>query len=510
MLFCTVHTLNAQTILPTPEVFIVNEGEYRLPRHVMVSVYNTQSTVLPFLKDILKAQGGSSMSVSKNQSKGDIVFILDKSKTDEAYELTIHPKKIEIRASGESGFFYAIQSINQLLIGNSSGKLPCAVIKDAPRYKLRSFLLDSGRQYQKVSTIKKYLDMMAMLKMNTFHWHLTEGLGWRLEIKKYPELTRKGAFVGTDAEQQGFYTQEDVKEIIRYASARNITVMPEIDMPGHAEAALTAYPQFSCFGQSQGLKKGQAFSENIFCAGKPQTMTFLKEVLNEVCELFPSKYIHVGGDEAPKGNWNRCPDCQALIKRENLKNSEQLQAYFSADIAGYLKSKGKKAVFWDEVLNEEDYELPDNVVVHWWGYRARKEKPLFTAIKKGYEVICGTNYYTYLNFPLTPWKGYQENRTVDIRQIYEQNPSMNRDSNSLVIGMSCALWTDDNVRESMIDQRLFPRIFALSEQMWHKGNNVPFEDFYNKVQNKKSYFEQLGYQFGPGLRSEVPVGYKWD
>ncbi|WP_316788984.1 beta-N-acetylhexosaminidase [Pedobacter frigoris] len=501
--------LKAQTILPTPKIFQLKQGNFILGSKVLVAIQNKNSMVLPYLsKEVLK-NTQMSVATANTKKKADIVFITDRTLKNEAYLLDIKPGQIVIKAAGDPGFFYAVQSIYQLLLSNKSGQLPCVYIEDEPKFQLRSFMLDSGRQYQKVATIKKYLDMMAMLKMNTFHWHLTEGLGWRIEILKYPKLTSKGAFVDGAAERQGFYTQKEIRELIKYAAARNINIIPEIDMPGHAEAALIAYPQFSCFGDTIRLKEGQGFSDNIFCAGKTGTLAFLKDVLDEVCDLFPSAYIHVGGDEAPKANWNRCSDCQRVIKSEKLENSGELQSYFSSQIANYLLSKNKKAVFWEDVMYHDKYRLPKNVVVHWWNWRGHKDEGMKKAIKYNHEVINGTNYYTYLNFPVSPWRGYETDRTFDIRDVYENNPSAKNTDPNLTLGMSTALWTDYNVTEDKIDRRLFPRIFALTEQMWHKGEALPFDQFYNNVQKIRSNFEKKRYQFGPGLKSEVQTDYQW-
>jgi len=508
-LLFTATFLKAQIILPTPEVFTTKTGSLILQKNIRISIQNKNSIVLPYLTDVVLKNAGIRIVTTTENKRPDMVFIVDKKIKEEAYKIEISPLKVVIKASGDPGFFYAVQSVHQLLLASAYKQLPCADIEDAPKFSMRTFMLDSGRQYQKIATIKKYLDMMAMLKMNTFHWHLTEGLGWRLEIKKYPKLTSIGAFVDRGPERQGYYTQNDVRELITYAAQRNITIIPEIDMPGHAEAALIAYPQFSCFGDTTRLKEGQGFSSNIFCAGKPRTLQFLKDVLDEVCALFPSTYIHVGGDEAPKENWNKCPDCQAVIKNENLKNSAELQSYFSAQIADYLNSKNKKAIFWEDVMYHDRYKLPANVVVHWWNWIGHKEEGIKKAIENGHKVIQGTNYYTYLNFPVSPWKGYLQNRTFDIKDIYEKNPAARYIDANFSLGMSAALWTDYNVTEAMIDRRLFPRIFALTEQMWHKGDKLPFDVFYHNVKKISSQFEKMGYQSGPGLRTEVPVGYQW-
>lgn len=493
----------AQNIIPSPETCVSAKGTYQLRQQIRYRSDFPDTRWTSYLKETL-LQEAKCRLLETPKGKADLRFIKDTRLGPEAYTLQIGKEGIRIDAGSEAGIFYAVQTLRQLMETDSPGKIsfPYLRIEDRPRYRLRSFLLDSGRQYQRVSTIKKYIDMAATLKMNYFHWHLTEGLGWRIEIKKYPRLTSVGSIAGKGTEQQGYYTQEEIREIVRYAADRYITVIPEIDMPGHAEAALSAYPEMSCFGEVPEIPE-QGFTQNIFCAGKSVTLRFLQDILDEVCSLFPSPYIHLGGDEAPKENWNKCPDCQNKIKKEGLKNSHELQQWFSSQMAAYLKQKGRKAIFWDDILDGNDYPLPDNVVVHWWNWRARKEFPYRKAVERGYEIICGTNYYTYLNFPLSPWKGYEANRTFDIRDVYEKNPSMNRDGQQWVAGMSCALWTDYELTEDMLDRRLFPRILAIAEQMWHRGEYRTFEVFYQKVRQKQAWFEKLGFAFGPGLKSEI-------
>ena len=382
--------------------------------------------------------------------------------------------------------------------GSISLKLPCLIIKDLPKYSWRSFMLDSGRQYQTIEFIKRYLDYLAMLKINIFHWHLTEGQGWRIEIKKYPKLTEVGAFVANGEEQQGFYTQEEIKEIVEYAKDRFITVVPEIDLPGHSEAALIAYPEYTCFGNTP--ETVMEYSANLFCGGNEKTYQFLQNILDEVCELFPGEYIHLGGDEAPKDNWDSCCVCQERIKQENLNNSHELQVYFSSRLANYLKQINKKVILWGDIVEQPAQKLPDNVVIYWWNYRRKKDLAFQNALANGYQVICGTNYYTYLNFPVTPWSQYKTDRTFDIKTAYEKNPSDIQVPNKLVVGMATCLWTDWNVKMSMIDKRVFPRIFVMAEQMWNLNDKIPFDEFYKKVKSKNKTLEILGIDNGPGMR----------
>ena len=407
----------------------------------------------------------------------EIQYVESKRIPKDGYSIRITGRKIMVKYSTAGGRLYSRKTLDLL----KADGYPCCVIKDSPRCSWRGLMLDSGRQYQSVETIKSMLDLLFELKMNVFHWHLTEGLGWRLEIKQYPELTSKGAYVSDGPEQQGYYTQEEVREIVRYAADRNITVVPEIDIPGHAEAALFSYPEYGCFGKPAKIPQ-TGFTDFIFCAGKDATLEFLNNILDEVCELFPSEYIHLGGDEAPKGNWNICSDCQRRIREEGLKDSHELQLWLSARMALYLKSKGRKAIFWEDVIADGDYPLPGNAVIQWWNYRRNKDAGYRKAIEKGYPVICSPNYYNYLNFPETPWRGYGEERTFSFEDAYLRNPAdaALSENSPMMLGMECALWTDYNLTEDMLDSRLFPRIYALAELMW-RGRTWTFDKFSERI-----------------------------
>ncbi len=499
-----------QIVFPSPNQVKIQKGNLNIGKNVSIYAEDTTTFYLSFFRtEVLR---NIPVKWTKKASKAEIYWVTDSSLSSETYKISINPRQMVIAASGKEGFTHAVQTLRQW-VADSAGNLIFAsvVISDSPRVPWRCFLLDSGRQYQKIATIKKYIDMASLLKMNYFHWHLTEGLGWRIEIKRYPRLAQIGGTVGKGEEQQGFYTQAEIREIVEYAAQRNITVVPEIDMPGHAEAALSAYPELSCFGLPVEVPE-YGFTPNIFCAGKEEVLHFLKNVLDEVCTLFPSPYIHLGGDEAPKDNWNKCPDCQQRITAMNLKNSHDLQLWFSAQMAAYLKLKGRQAIFWGDVVYHDGYPLPDNTVIQWWNFRGHKDLALRNALRLRYPVICSSNYYTYLNFPLTPWKGYAKERTFDLKDVYYNNPSdkVIDEKNPLVLGMTCALWTDDGVTERMIDRRLFPRILALAEQMWHQGEVLDFTRFYQNILQREQWFGQMGFEFGPALKSGVKEDYKWD
>ena len=503
--------LPAQIIFPSVEQCKQGIGKFSIRKEKTVNVYvsNVEVSYVRIFKEVVLPE--YKIRFLKQDKKADITFRSDSSLPKDAYRLLITPARLEVYAADNGGFIYAVQTLRQWVEKDGkSAAFVCGEVMDKPRVGWRSFLLDSGRQYQKVSTVKKYIDMVSMLKMNYLQWHLTEGLGWRIEIKKYPLLTEIGAFVGKGAEQQGYYTQDEIREIVKYATERNVTIVPEIDMPGHAEAALSAYPEWTCFGDSVKIPL-TGFTGNIFCAGKDKTFEVLKNIVDEVCELFPSAYIHLGGDEAPKSNWNKCADCQRRIKEIGLKDSHDLQLWFSSQMASHLKAKGRKAIFWGDVVYQDGYSLPDNVIIQWWNFRGHRDLALKNALSRNLSVICGTNNYTYLNFPVTPWSGYKKGRTFGLSDVYLHNPSYRpEEKNEKVIGMSCALWTDYGVTENMIDRRLFPRILAISEQMWYCGKLLDFSDFYHRIKQKQYWFEQQGFEFGPALKEEVLHDYQWD
>lgn len=521
LLACTLVFLSvatyAQHILPTPMKMELTNDQFTIKKRLIISCDQADQDVSLYISDHLSDY----VKISEGSvSKANIVLSTEndlKNLGDEGYELEISNKKIKISANSNVGLFYGVQSLLQLFPAeiqagksfNLKGfKLPGIKVTDKPKYSWRSFMLDSGRQYQTPDFIKKYLDHMAMLKMNVFHWHLTEGQGWRIEIKKYPKLTEVGSQVAAGEEQQGYYTQEEIRDIVAYAKARHIMVVPEIDVPGHSEAALIAYPEYTCFKKAP--ESVMAFSSQLFCGGSENTYQFLEDVFTEVCDLFPAEYIHIGGDEAPKADWDKCPVCQKKIKEEGLKNSHDLQLYFTKRLANFLGKKGRKVICWGDVVYHDGTELPDNIVVCWWNWRGHKDQALKNAIKRGHEVICNTNYYTYLNFPLTPWSKYNVQRTFDLKTTYEHNPSDLKNPDPLVLGMSTCLWTDWNVKESMIDQRVFPRIYSIAEQMWNCGERLPFDDFYKRVQEKYPLLKLKGINYGPAMKEEIPEGYKWN
>lgn len=420
-------------------------------RTIIVSLLLTVLTVLP----------ASSQGYALRR-QATLVCRTDTTCPPEGFTLRVTPDSIIVGSSDADGRYYALVTLQQM-----GDTLPCGTLAQQPRTHWRGLMLDSGRQYQQVSTIKTLLDLMASLKMNIFHWHLTEGLGWRIDIERYPRLATVGSRVAHGKEQQGCYSHADIREVVAYAAARHITVVPEIDLPGHAEAALNAYPSLTCSGQAPRVPE-TGFTDALFCAGRDSVLLFLYDVLDEVCDLFPSPYIHLGGDEAPKGQWNRCPACQQRIADEGLRDSHDLQRWLSAQMARHLEQRGRHAIFWEDILYSDGTPLPDGTAVQWWNYRGHRDRGLREAIRQGLPVVASPNYYCYLNFPETPWRGYGPDRTFTYADAAQRNPAdaALTDHPDALLGMEAALWTDYNLTEDLLLPRLLPRLYPLAHQMW--------------------------------------------
>ena len=491
--FSHINTLFSQknNIIPTPNEQTINNGFMEIensPEIITESNFNSAATLF---KNAIKKLDLTSKKTTKNR----INFSLNEKLNEEEYILKINTDQINIEASTETGAIFGFQSLYQLMnlnLKNGVVKLQNQVIKDSPRFKYRGMHLDVGRHMYPVAFIKKYIDGLAMLKFNNFHWHLTEDQGWRIEIEKYPELNNIGSYrdstlIGhyTDKPWQfdktrygGFYTKKEIKEVVRYAQERGINVIPEIEMPGHSQAAVSSYPEFGCTGEQVGVAPLWGVFKEIYCS-KNETFDFLEDIIDEVVELFPGKYIHIGGDEAPKTNWKACGNCQNVINREELKDEHELQSYFITRMEKYINSKGKQIIGWDEIL--EGGLAPNATVMSWRGVSGGIE-----AAKMNHEVIMTPNATCYLDH-------YQAKDTANeplaiggytpIEEIYNYEPIPDELDESLhkyIIGAQGNVWTEYMKTSDHVEYMVFPRIFALSEVVWAK-DKPSFNDFENKV-----------------------------
>jgi len=436
----------------------------------------------------------------------------------EGYRLSIDESGIRIAGKTEKGIFYGIQSLIQLTPPEDGPQvLPILEIEDYPRYSYRGLHLDVGRHMFPVSFIKSYIDLLSQYKLNTFHWHLTEDQGWRIEIKKYPKLTEVGGYreqtnIGHRKNGQfdsipygGYYTQEEVKEVVAHAASRYVTVIPEIEMPGHSLAALSAYPNLGC-GQNPGpYKAAQNWGvfHDVYCAGKEDTFRFLENVLDEVLALFPSTYIHIGGDECPKTKWKTCEYCQKRIKKEKLKDEHELQSYFIHRIEKYLNKKGRQIIGWDEIL--EGGLAPNATVMSWRGTKGG-----IAAAKQNHDVVMTPSSFLYLDHAAS--KAKEEPLTIGhnlpLKKVYSYNPTpteLTPEQQKHIIGVQANVWTEYMKTPEKVTYMIFPRVFALSEIAWTALENKNWEDFSeNRVPVHLAKLDQQGVRF----RVPEPIGPK--
>lgn len=503
MLFisCIMPLVCAQSILPKPQQMEIRQGFFTLkpnsnkhslsfysaPAFYGSDAWRYRWTLLPL--------GGPA-----RRKKADLAFVQLKKTKDyhpEFYRLTISKKQILIEAYTDTGIYRGLTTIRQLLPADWNetqrfpAQLPCLQIEDEPAFSYRGLHLDVSRHFFDVKFIEKYLDAMAEHKLNVFHWHLTDDQGWRIEIKKYPELTAKGAWrsgsqKGRYREQRfdsvrygGYYTQEQIKHIVEYARSRYITVIPEIEMPGHSLAAVSAYPQFSCKGGPFEVAKGWGVFEDVLCAGNDSTINFMKDILSEVIELFPSSYIHIGGDECPKNRWKNCPKCNKRKTAMGLKDEHELQSWFIREIEGFLNSKGRQIIGWDEIL--EGGLAPNATVMSWRGTSGGEE-----AARQKHRVVMTPGNPLYLDH-------YQSKDSTEpiaiggfnpLIDVYGYNPLKNiPDSlHRYILGAQANVWTEYMETESHVEYMVWPRAAALSEVLW-SGPGKPYPDFTIRLQD---------------------------
>lgn len=496
---------NSVAIIPQPSKLEVYQGFFELNEKTVITA-NTDFPELKYLQQYIKDRYDLGLFHTTKQPKSNYIsleILPSATIPKEAYELQIAKNGISIKASDNHGIFYGIQSLIQIFPLDKSKKiqLPLLVISDAPKYKWRGMHLDVCRHFFDKEQVKKYIDYLAQYKFNTFHWHLTDDQGWRIEIKKYPKLTQVGAFrngtmVGKYVDQTyndirygGFYTQEDIKEVVEYAKQRHITIVPEIEMPGHAVAALASYPEFSCTGGPFEVERGWGVFDDVFCP-KEETFTFLEDVLEEVMALFPSEYIHIGGDESPKTRWKKCAHCQSVIKREGLKDEHELQSYFITRIEKFVNSKGRKIIGWDEIL--EGGLAPNAAVMSWRGTEGG-----IAAAKQGHYVVMAPGSHCYFDhYQLKPQENEPlafPNSYTPLSKVYSFNPtpeSLNQQERQYILGAQANLWTEYITTFSQLQYMLFPRALALSEVLWGTANTENYNEFEDRVIKHTQRFDR--------------------
>lgn len=519
---------NAQiSITPMPASVKPGKGNFMLNRNTVIVLEGSgMDKSVAFFNDYMKSKFGYKLKTS-NQYKSPNSIVLNYERLDNelpgAYNLTVDKKGVYIAGDNEEGVFYGIQSLIQLMpVDKDLGVkktdihflVPYVSISDRPRFAYRGMHLDVGRHFFPISFVKKYIDYLAYHKYNNFHWHLTEDQGWRIEIKKYPALTKVGAYrdrtlIGRygsnkyDNEKYGgFYTQQEVKEIVQYAADRYINVIPEIEMPGHSTAALASYPFLGCTKGPYKVMDTWGVLDDVYCAGNDSTFNFLQDVLDEVLTLFPSKYIHIGGDECPKDRWKTCPLCQKRIKDEHLKDEHELQSYFIQRIEKYLNNKGRSIIGWDEIL--EGGLAPNATVMSWRG-----EEGGIAAAKDNHDVIMTPGSHCYLDHSQTK---NEDSLTIGsylpLEKVYAYEPVpavLNEAQAKHILGAQGNVWTEYMNYPSKVEYMIFPRMSALSEVLWTPKDKRNWNDFEKRIPGLISRYEFWGANYSSAYYDLVPT-----
>lgn len=509
-------------VIPLPQEVSLTQGNpFKLNGNVLIA-YPENNALLQrnaeFLSEYIRQSTGyapkTKAIAAGEQVKNAITLGLDPDIANkEGYVLTTTPEGISINGQTENGVFYGIQTLRKSIPAEAKGAtilIPAGEIKDEPRFSYRGMHLDVGRHFFPIEFIKKYIDLLALHNMNTFHWHLTEDQGWRIEIKKYPKLTEIGSqrsrtVIGRNTQEYdntpygGFYTQEEAKEIVKYAQERYITVIPEVDLPGHMLAALAAYPEMGCTGGPYEVCPRWGVFEDVLCIGNDKTMQFLEDVMSEIIEIFPSEYVHIGGDEAPRDRWKECPKCQARIKAEGLKADknhtaeDRLQSYCMTRIEKFLNSKGRRIIGWDEIL--EGDIAPNATVMSWRGASGG-----IKAAQMGHDVIMAPNTYCYFDY-------YQTADTKDeplgiggyvpIEKVYSLDPTfdLNEEQKKHIIGAQANLWTEYIATTEHVEYMVLPRMAALAEVQWTQPEKKDFKDFTTRLARLMKFYQRDGFNY---------------
>lgn len=511
-------------IIPRPQqVNVSNDAPFTLSAKTVISLGTNSQDMkrnANMLASYIEQATGIRPAIGKSKNGTAIVLTIDKTIANaEGYKLDADAKQIRIAGASAAGVFYGIQTLRKSLphVNGKASKvsIPAVHIADAPRFAYRGTHLDVSRHFVTADSVRQFIDMLALHNINRFHWHLTDDQGWRIEIKKYPLLTQIGSkraqtVIGHNSGKydgkpySGFYTQKQIRDIVKYAADRYITIVPEIDLPGHMQAALAAYPDMGCTGGPYEVWQKWGVSDNVLCAGNDKTLTFIDNVLKEITKLFPSKYIHVGGDECPKTQWQKCPKCQARIKALNLEAKdghsaeERLQSYIITHASNYLKSLGRNTIGWDEIL---EGGLAEGATVMSW----RGESGGIAAAKQHHDVVMTPNSYLYFDYYQSLDKaneplaigGYLPLETV---YSYEPMPKeLTADEARHIIGVQANIWTEYMPTFKQMQYMALPRLAALSEVQWSQPALKDYTSFTNRLTEFTHLYDRLGYNYAKHL-----------
>ncbi len=506
-------------VIPKPEsIEISGKGAFILTGSTkIVRGKSVSGKDADFLRQYIRQSTGIDCRIVQEGRRNAIFLEIEKAHSGhpDAYEISVDRSGIHITGQSADGLYHGIQTLRKSLpVGICDNVvMPYSVIHDSPRFSYRAMHLDVSRHFFNKDFVKKYIDLLALHNMNYFHWHLTDDQGWRVEIEKYPLLAEKscrrdftvierdyGTSDGTPYGEGCFYTKDDIREIVQYALDRHIQIIPEIDMPGHMLAALASYPRFGCTGGPYKVWTRWGVSDQVLCAGKDETVQFAKDILSEIVEMFPCRYVHIGGDECPKTEWARCPDCQARIAKEgivqgNAKSVEDaLQGWFMQEMASFLAEKGKTVIGWDELL--EGGAVHGNAVIMSW----RGTQGGIAAARQKTEAIMVPHSYLYFDYYQTDRRSLEPfsiGGKVTVEKVYSYDPldGVPEEFHGYILGVQANLWTEHVATGEHAEHMVIPRIDALSEVQWCKRDNMDYDDFLSRLQSQVRLYRHLGYNY---------------
>ncbi len=495
-------------LIPQPQALQYAEPTYNLSlnRFSLIQINPSYRDLLnPFVEQLQRDLPAAGVE----QEAANIYLSIQPALGPEAYQIDTRPEEVSLRAGDAAGMFYGIQTLLQLLEGD---QWTACTLRDAPRFAWRGMHLDVSRHFFTVAEIKRYIDLLALYKMNTFHWHLTDDQGWRIESKKYPLLTEVGAFrsetlIGRPSANMqydgqrygGFYTQAEVRELVAYAAARHITIVPEIEMPGHSLAALAAYPQYACTPGPFAVARSWGVFDDVYCAGKDATFDFLTDVLDEVMDLFPGSYLHIGGDECPKTRWSACAACQARMQAEGLADEHALQSYFIQRIERHVNARGRKIIGWDEIL--EGGLAPNAAVMSWRG----TDGGIAAAQAGHYAVMSPGNPCYFDHYQAKP----VENEPLAIccynplEAVYAYEPvptALSEAEAAFILGAQGNVWTEYMPSFEQVTYMALPRMAALAEVLWTPPGQKDYPHFLQRLRRHSRELDALGYRYAPHFK----------
>ncbi len=515
MLYTHAGELGNYEVVPLPQQITLSKGgAFVIDGNVQILAPAALQNEAAFLQQYLKELTGTELAIATKRAKKVRYIELalsDKVSAKEGYVMTVNQKGITLKGGSAAGVFYGVQTLRKAV--NEGNTLPAATITDAPRFGYRGMMLDCSRHFWSVDFVKKFIDLLALHNMNTFHWHLSDDQGWRIEIKKYPLLTQKGAWrsgtvLGTNSDVDdgvphgGFYTQQQAREIVKYAQDRHITIIPEIDMPGHMLAALACYPELGCTGGPYEVGHYWGIYTDVLCVGNPKTYAFVEGVLAEIMDIFPSEVIHIGGDETPTVKWEACPKCQALGLSKN-----QLQAHFTHKVFDFLTANGRRALGWDEILDG----CPKDAMIMSW----RGSAPGAKAAELGHDVVMAPTSHVYFDYLQSEEAQFEPTRCggfIPVEKVYSLEPAPDTISTAAkqhILGAQANLWSEYLLTEGVVEYQALPRMSALAEVQWTQPELKNYEAFKGRLTRLTRLFERYHYQYAKHLWPERQLPSRW-